>query len=223
MAVTQAGTINAGFGGDPRTITFASLDTGSFSALAAGETLIAVCYNSSALDFTSATCGGNPMTRRLDNTGTGGWRVIYSYYSASGGETSCDFNTGSSVIGYFTLVVDDEIDNADPVDTTVAWAASGEGFATSHQFDFTAGVPGAGGLAVAAVTRDDCTGTLGSSAANIAGGSAIVYKSGVASGAGALNFDLGTAGSVDGMVIVFNYAGGGGGPTTYNISSDIYL
>jgi hypothetical protein len=207
MAIVRAGAVDAGFGGDPRTVTFASLDTGSFSALAAGETLIVVAYNSSAANWTSATCGGNAMTADLGNTSTEGGRTIWRYYSASGGETSCDFNTGASVIGYFALIVDDEIDNSDAVDTSVAWAASGEGFAVSHQFDITTGVPGAGGLVVCAISRDDATGTSSSTAVGGSGGADLVYKAGIASGAVAINFDLGSAGSVDGMVISYNYAG----------------
>lgn len=203
MAITQTGSGNSGFGGDPRTLTLTS-------ALAAGETLIVVVSNSSAANFTSATCGGNAMTVDLGNTSTEGGRTIYRYYSASGGETSCEFNTGASVIAYFNYVVDDEIDNSDAVDATVAWAASGEGFAIPHQFDITAGVPAAGGLALCSVSRDDCTGTSGSTALNTSGGSSLIYKAGIASGAVALNFDLSGAGNCDGMVISYNYAGGGG-------------
>lgn len=210
MAIVRVGAVNSGFGGDPRTVTFASLDTGSFTSLAAGETLIVVASNSSAANWTSATCGGNAMTADLGNTSTEGGRTIWRYYSASGGETSCNFNTGASVIGYFALIVDDAINNSDAVDASVAWAASGEGFTTSHQFDITTGVPGAGGLVVCAVSRDDATGTSGSSAVGGAGGADLVYKAGIATGAVAINFDLGAAGSVDGMVISYNYAGGGG-------------
>jgi hypothetical protein len=224
MAITRSGYVNAGFGGDPRTVTFASLDSGSFTSLAAGETLIVVASNSSAANWTSATCGGNAMTADLGNTSTEGGRTIWRYYSASGGETSCEFNTGASVVGWFNLIVDDAIDNTDPVDTSVAWAASGEGFAVPHQFDITTGVPAAGGLVVCAISRDDATGTSGSTVVGVASGADLVYKAGIATGAVAINFDLGTAGNCDGMVISYNYAGGGGGgPATYNLSSDIYL
>lgn len=203
MAITQSGNSNSGFGGDPRVLTLTT-------ALAAGETLIVVSSNSSAANFTSATCGGNAMTAVLGNTSTEGGRTIWRYYSASGGETSCNFNTGASVIAYFNYVVDNAISSSSPVDTTVAWAASGEGFAVAHQFDITAGVPGAGGLAICAISRDDATGTSGSTVVSETSGADLVYKAGIAAGAVALNFNLGTAGNCDGMVATFNYAGGGG-------------
>lgn len=205
MSMVRQGGGNSGFGGDPRTITFASLTSGAFASLAAGQTLVAVVANSGAVAFTSATCGGNAMT--VDNSNPG-W-AIYRYYSASGGETSCDFNTGSSVIVYATIYVDDEIDPADPVDVTVAWGASGEGFAVAHQFDYTAGVPAAGGVAIASGTRDDCTGTGGTTAINVVNGSVLLYKSVASAGAGSLNCDLSVAGFLDGMVVVYNYAAGG--------------
>lgn len=214
MAIVQSGTAATGYGSSARVLTMGS-------ALTAGSTLIVCLYNASGLDTTSATCGGNAMTLDLEYDGGGSnYRHIYRYYSASGGETSCSFEFGGSgTIGYFAYVEDDEIDNADPVDATVAWADSGEFFAVSHQYDITAGVPAAGGLAVALIGNDNPTGTSGTSAqAPASSGMGMLYKAAIASGAVALNCDLSAPANSEGMVISYNYAAAGssGAPRAMN-------
>ena len=145
------------------------------------------------------------MTRIIDSGGPN-WTVYYRYYSASGGETSCDFNTGSSVIGYFAYFVDNEIDNTNPVDNTVAWAGSGEGFAVPHQFDITVGADA--GIAIA-VCDPGSTGTGGTSIISGTGTLGIAYKTGLSAGAVALNWDLPSAGFANAAVVSFNYAAAG--------------
>lgn len=202
MSVVATGAGTSGFG-DPATITLGA-------SLSSGQTLVLGFVPTGGQTVSGVTVGGNAATQDLNNTDY----YLYRYYSASGGESSVSIDLSASGLCLYWYVVDDEIDNADPVDNTVAYGASGEGFATAHQYDITAGVPAAGGLAVCAARCSGRTwaGASGSSViadtgdVDIAG----VYKADIAAGAVALNHTFTAAGNSDGMVITYNYAGGGG-------------
>jgi hypothetical protein len=201
MSVTAAVAGTSGFG-DPSSATLSS-------ALAAGETLIFAFIPNGGQTITSVTVGGNAATQDISNSDY----YVYRYYSASGGETSVSIDLSASGLCFYWYIVDNEIDNSDAVDTTVAYAASGEGFATAHQYDVTAGVPGAGGLAVCAARSSGRTWSAASGTNVISDTGdqdlAGLYKE-VSAGAVALNHTYSAAGNSDGMIVVYNYAGGGG-------------
>lgn len=182
------------------------------TAMSAGETVVFYLRPTTAGTISSVTVGGNAASIDLNGDTTS---YIVSYYSASGGETTVSIDVSAAQIVAVRGVVDNAIDNSDRVDTTVAYAASGEGFVVSHQFDITTGVPASGGLVVCA-TRPNAartfTGTSGTTAVHGASTAAeLLYKAGIATGAVAINCDVSSAATVSGMLVSYNYVAAAGG------------
>lgn len=195
------------FSGDSSSADPASYTMGT--AMSAGETVVFTMRPASGGTISAVTVGGNAASIDLNGDTS---LYIVSYYSASGGETAVSIDVSAAQAVAVRGVVDDEIDNADRVDTTVAYAASGEGFVVSHQFDITTGVPAAGGLVVSATRQSPArtfTGTGGTTAVNGASTTVeMLYKAGVSTGAVALNCDVSSAATVSAMLVSYNYAAG---------------
>lgn len=176
------------------------------TAMSAGETVVFTLRAQGGQTISAVTVGGNAAS--IDLTGDTNAYIV-SYYSASGGETSVSMTVSATALVDVRGVVDNAIDNADRVDTTVAYAVSGEGFVVSHQFDITTGVPAAGGIVVALVRPNagrTFTGTSGTT--GVAAASTLVdllYKAGISSGAVAINCDVSSAATVSGMLVSYNY------------------
>jgi hypothetical protein len=177
------------------------------TAMSAGETVVFVLVPTAGQTISAVTVGGNAAT--IDLTGNTNHYIV-SYSSASGGETSVSMTISAAGIVDVRGVVDDAVDSADKVDTTVAYATSGEGFVTAHQFDITTGVPATGGLVVLLARPSAArvfTGTSGTTAVvGTSTGIEMLYEAGVATGAVALNFTLSSAANVSGMLVSYNYA-----------------
>lgn len=199
MAVIQSGAVETAFGASPRTLTFGS-------ALTAGSRLIVCCSeNSSNTTVSGVTVGGVSMTQDLFGDTS---RYIFSI-TAAGGETTALISYGASVIGTVQYIEDNEIPSSSYIDQTIAWAASGEGAATLHIYDFT---PGASGGLVVALARGNSgrtwTASGGSTVlvSDTSENSATVWKDNLSAGAQDIRYTIDTALDHSAMLVVYNYA-----------------
>lgn len=212
MAVTQSGAVS-NTSASPISMTL------PFTPVAGRTLIVAVMFGNPGIDPT-----GDPTDNLTDTWSsalldtTDGLGIYYKT-NCDGGETTLSIPTSGATSSTACCIEDDDIDFADALDQVIAYAASGEGSATSHDFGFTAGFPAEGGLVLAACRVTGAvtwTGTNGASAVyfGATANRGYVFEGGVATGAGTLTFDLGSADTVSGALALFNYNSAGGGGDT---------
>lgn len=217
MAIISDGAFSAGTAAS-HTITFASGNDNNGAVLTAGTQLIVAVILDSAIAITSVVtnAAGTPaLTSHV--SGDSGRIAIFSI-TATGGETTMTVTPSASEGCTVLWIEDDEVDGADALDTTVAYASLG--FTDNFDVAYTAGVPAAGGIAVGAFRAGGGRTWVGDAgeiplSLTAPAQSAMIYETGIASGSGSLNFSFTGGGSpTGGLIAIFNYAAAGGQVTT---------
>lgn len=177
----------------------------------AGNTLVVVGYASTAVDIGTLTDDDANSYTEDFNGDTGRWSVMrLSDIPAGIASLSWDLPSNTQV-HTFVLEVS-SLDDTSPLNDTSAYASDGDGFVTSHGFEYT--TTEANELVVAAVRPNAArvtTGTNGATSVNTSSIIAGVVFEVVASAETAdITWDFDTAASADALLVSYLPAAGGG-------------